>query len=161
MTGTPTRIRPEQIERRPATEADMPFLMDLRRQTMTEHQVNAGVAPSDAERHERVLARYECAEILSRAGRPIGLWKVARDGRDWDLIQIQLLPEYQGLGVGRALIEALLGEAREAGTSVQLKVLKGSPARRLYERLGFVAVAEGNHFTSMQARPGEVEGVQR
>ena len=148
-----TSIRLEQIERRPATEADYAFLLELRRQTMTGHQVNAGLVPSDDERRERVLARYACAEILSYAGRPVGLWKVVRDGLDWDLVQVQLRPEFQGLGLGKALIEGLIDEARGAGASISLKVLHGNPARRLYERLGFQAVEEADQFKAMQGTP--------
>ena len=146
-------IRLKDLERRAATKADLAFLMELRRQTMTAHQVNAGIVPSHAERWERVLVRYECAEILSHAGRPIGLLKVARDDRDWNLIQIQLLPEFQGGGLGRALLEELIAEARAAGASIQLSVLKGSAARRLYERLGFEVLSEEAHFTIMQVTP--------
>lgn len=158
MAHTASDIRLNQIERRPATEADFSFLLELRRQTMTAHQVHAGLAPSDDERRERVLARYECAEILSYEGRPVGLWKVVRDGREWDLIQIQLKPELQGFGVGKALIEGLIDEARAAGASINLKVLRGNPARRLYERLGFEVVQEAEHFVAMRVTPRAVAG---
>jgi GNAT superfamily N-acetyltransferase len=153
MAHPASEIRLDQIERRPATQADVAFLLELRRQTMTGHQVDAGLVPSEDERRERVLARYDCAEILSYAGRPLGLWKVVREGKAWDLIQIQLQPEYQGLGLGKALIEGLIEEARAAGASIGLQVLNGNPARRLYERLGFEVVAEAEHFMRMQVTP--------
>ena len=149
MSGSGS-TRAVNLERRPATEADVPFLLELRRQTMTEHQIAAGLVPSEAERRERVLVRYEHAEILQQGGNPVGLWKVTRDGRDWDLIQIQLVPELQGQGLGRQLIEALIAEATAAGASIQLNVLKGNPARRLYERLGFRALKDEDHFTTMR-----------
>ena len=65
----------------------------------------------------------------------------------------QLHPALQGLGVGKALIEGLIDEARAAGASIHLKVLSGSPARRLYERLGFEVEEEAEHFTSMRVTP--------
>jgi ribosomal protein S18 acetylase RimI-like enzyme len=36
---------------------------------------------------------------------------------------------------------------------VRLSVLHGSPAQRLYERLGFTARAQSAHATSMQVDP--------
>lgn len=49
-------------------------------------------------------------------------------------------PAAQGRGVGRALVEAAVGEARARGArKLALRVLGGNAtARRLYERCGFV-----------------------
>jgi GNAT superfamily N-acetyltransferase len=149
-------IRFDELERRAATAADVPFLIELRQQTMTAHQVAAGLVPSDDERRSRVLVRYECAEILVHAGKPVGLLKVARDGLDWDLIQIQLILEYQDRGLGSQLIRSLVAEARQVGASLRLSVLRGSPARRLYERLGFTVHEETEHATTMVPLPRPV-----
>jgi ribosomal protein S18 acetylase RimI-like enzyme len=146
------------IERRAATEADVPFLLELRRRTMTRHQIASGVIPSDEQHQRRVLARYECAEILLFGGRPMGLFKVEREGLDWVLHQIQIEPEFQGRGIGERLIRELVLEARRAGASLYLSVLTANPARRLYERIGFVAIGEGEHEIEMAitaARDGE------
>jgi ribosomal protein S18 acetylase RimI-like enzyme len=133
---------------RPATEADVPFLLSLRQETMTGHQLASGLTPSDAEREQRVRFRFECASVIEHAGKPAGLFKVARDGLDWQLIQIQIAPELQGRGIGEALIRELIAEARAAGASLHLHVLHANPARRLYERLGFRIVGEeGNGFS--------------
>ncbi|HLM58397.1 MAG TPA: GNAT family N-acetyltransferase [Pyrinomonadaceae bacterium] len=48
-----------------------------------------------------------------------------------------VLPEYRGRGVGTALLERLLEEARASYKAVCLNVSEGNPARRLYERAGF------------------------
>lgn len=135
--------------RRAATEADVPFLIELRRQTMTVHQLASGVTPSDEERRRRVLVRYECAEIILQGTRPVGLLKVARDASDWELMQIQLIPELQGHGIGSELIGSLALEAEQAGASLRLWVLNGNPARRLYQRMGFTVVGENEHALEM------------
>lgn len=135
---------------RPATEADVPFLLALREQTMTRHQAASGLQPSSEEREQRVRFRYDCAHIIEHEGKAAGLFKVARDGLDWQLVQIQLAPELQGRGVGEALIRQLIAEAREAGASLSLNVLHENPARRLYERLGFVVVGDGEHEYRMR-----------
>jgi GNAT superfamily N-acetyltransferase len=65
---------------------------------------------------------------------------------DWDLIQIQLTPSLQGQGFGAQLIQSIISQARQAGASLKLDVLKANPARRLYERLGFTTIAETRSF---------------
>jgi ribosomal protein S18 acetylase RimI-like enzyme len=147
------RLADHQISLRPATDADLSFLLELRLLTMTAHQIASGVTPSDDERLRRVRLRFECAEIVSFDGRAVGLLKVARDDNDWELIQIQLHPDFQGQGIGRGLVESVIVQAREAGAVLHLSVLKQNPARRLYEKLGFVVVSENAHSLAMRLAP--------
>ena len=51
-------------------------------------------------------------------------------------------PHHQGAGIGTAVLRALLAEQDRAGVVVRLNVLRGSPARRLYERHGFTVDTE-------------------
>jgi len=134
---------------RAATEADIPFLLELRRQTMSEHLRLSGVDPSDSERRARVLANFESAEIILLAGAQVGLLKVVRDPDNWDLVQIQILPEKQGGGLGSSILKKLIDDAVQAHVSVSLSVLKVNPARRLYERLGFRIVGENEQAYDM------------
>jgi GNAT superfamily N-acetyltransferase len=97
---------------------------------------------------ERVMSRFDCAKVILLPDQPVGLWKVARE--DWDLIQVQLAPRLQGQGLGTQLIQSLIAEAREAGASLKLKVLRANPARHLYQRLGFVVTAETQHGLEMR-----------
>ncbi len=50
-------------------------------------------------------------------------------------------------------LRRLLAEAEEQRAQVQLSVLCANPARRLYERLGFVAVGEKEHALVMVYTP--------
>jgi ribosomal protein S18 acetylase RimI-like enzyme len=140
-----TDVGARSVRLRPATDADLPYLLALREQTMTAHQVASGSIPSDSEREQRVRFRFDCASIIEHDAKPAGLFKVSRDGLDWQLIQIQLAPELQGQGIGQALIMKLCDEARTSGASLSLHVLYANPARRLYERLGFRVVGEQDH----------------
>jgi ribosomal protein S18 acetylase RimI-like enzyme len=134
---------------RPATEDDIPFLLELRRLTMNEHQRASGVEPSEQGDRERVLYRFECAQVVWRGAERVGLLKLARDEGHWHLVQIQIVPQLHGQGLGKELLSAVIAEARQAGVPLALNVLHANPARRLYERLGFRVVKELEHAYEM------------
>lgn len=56
-------------------------------------------------------------------------------------IAIGVLPEFQGRGVGSALLGALVDEARARGCGLCLNARDGNPAVRLYARAGFTRIA--------------------
>lgn len=77
--------------------------------------------------------------VLGPGGTPIGIGLLAiRPGRAW-VGGMGLAPEWRGQGRGRDVMGALIQRARAAGVGLlQLEVLEeNTPARRLYERLGF------------------------
>src|SRR6201987_2372762 len=145
-------MHPAQICLRPAIREALPFLLELRRQTMHPHLLASGLIPSLEEDMRRVLLRLDCAEVILLANEPVGFLKVSRNGMDWDLI-IQLAPSLQGQGFGAQLIQSVISEARDAGASLKLDVLKANPARRLYERLGFTVIADTAHLFEMRLKP--------
>ena len=138
-----------QLARRKATSADIPFLLELRRSTMSQYLEASGMSTSDAEHMKRIELEFESAQILELGGQPVGLLKTVRRESDWDLLQIQLDPMLQGKGVGATLIRELLAEARQLGATVHLSVLKSNPALRLYQRLGFILAGENEHSYRM------------
>ncbi|WP_278488514.1 GNAT family N-acetyltransferase [Achromobacter insolitus] len=140
----------------PATEDDQPFLLTLRKSTMQEHLRRAG-APLDDDHHlARIRYRFDDARIVWLDGRPAGLFKHGRDAAAWRIIQIQIDPAFQGRGLGRRLLQRVLDEADAEGVPVTLSVLKGNPARRLYEALGFIPMEETELEFEMRREPGAV-----
>lgn len=55
---------------------------------------------------------------------------------------ISVVPGQRGQGIGTALLRALLADVARHHEAVSLSVSKTNPARRLYEREGFVVVSE-------------------
>lgn len=147
-------LREQILSRRKATQADIPFLLELRRKTMSPHLAASGIDQTEEEHMVRVLAHYESAEILIQENRAVGLVKVVRDGLNWELLQVQLSPSIQSQGIGTTLLQQLVFEAHCANASLRLSVLKANPARRLYERLGFTVASEMAHALKMQCAPG-------
>jgi ribosomal protein S18 acetylase RimI-like enzyme len=68
-------------------------------------------------------------------------------------VSIAVAPDRRGRGVGEALLRALLAAAREDGfEALSLSVAHtNTPARRLYERCGFVVVAAEEDAVTMRA----------
>lgn len=59
-------------------------------------------------------------------------------------VAVAVVDGHRGEGIGTALLEAIHARARAAGiTRISLAVDHDNPARHLYERLGYVALAEG------------------
>ena len=63
------------------------------------------------------------------------------DGRH-RLEHFYLVPDHQGRGLGSAVLRTVLARTDALRVTVGLNVLRGSAARRLYERHGFVVEAE-------------------
>ncbi|RQS06116.1 N-acetyltransferase [Burkholderia sp. Bp8991] len=137
---------PPAIRLRPASAADLPFLLRLRRLTMTEHLQRVGAPTDDAAHHQRIATHFDDAMIVCEGTNAdadsIGLLKVTRAAGEWHVHQIQILPSRQGRGIGEAVLRELLSEAAREPVPVSLSVLHGNPARRLYERLGFWLLSE-------------------
>ncbi len=148
-----------QITMRDADIGDTSFLLQLRRQTMNAYLEKSGMSTSDENHMLRIELGFDSAQIIQVDGKDSGLLKCIRKERDWELVQIQLLPALQGTGIGGLLIRQLLDEAQDAGASVRLSVLKTNPARGLYERLGFVVTDESDKsFNMVYPSPSDKAG---
>ena len=95
-------------------------------------------------------ARFEIVELRGVAA---GRLYVNRGRDEIRVVDIALLPEHRGRGVGSALLRGLLAEAAVNGQCVTIHVEIGNPARRLYERLGFVEVRDEGVYRFMQWSP--------
>lgn len=75
--------------------------------------------------------------IVERDGVAVGRLYIRHDpGFDY-LVDIALLPEVQGQGIGSRLMDRMMSEAAAAGRGVRLHVDPFKPARQLYLRKGF------------------------
>jgi ribosomal protein S18 acetylase RimI-like enzyme len=64
-------------------------------------------------------------------------------------LSIAVLPAYRGQGIGVRMMEALFAALRPSAARVSLSVQAANPALRLYERLGFVVVAQDGESVVM------------
>lgn len=129
-----------EVQLRDVEESDFEWLYSLRSQTMSDYINGSGDKFTRESQIERIMKEFDSISIVRLDNQDIGMFKVKREKDSWEIIQIQLLPEYQGLGIGTKLIQKCLKDARIKGIPVYLSVLKVNPARSLYERLGFEIV---------------------
>ena len=90
-------------------------------------------------------------DVVEVDGERVGRLCVARWEDEVRIVDVALLPEHRGRGIGTFLLRALLGEA--AGKRVSIHVEKENPAKRLYERLGFTESADHGVYVLMEATP--------
>ena len=65
-------------------------------------------------------------------------------------LAVAVVPECRGMGVGTALLRALISRASEVGyRAISLSVESRNPALRLYKRLGFQVVKSGESPTML------------
>ena len=83
---------------------------------------------------------------------PIGRVLVFRSAIEIRLVDIELLPEHRGRGIGSSSVRVLCEEARAAGKLVTLHVAKTNRAARLYERLGFSITSDTGADYKMEWR---------
>ena len=101
-------------------------------------------------------ARYPDARrdiVEDAAGAPIGRMVVDQTSEAITLVDIALLADHRGRGIGTRLVRDLIDEAQAAGVPVRLSVRVDNPARRLYARLGFVEVGASDVDVAMRWAP--------
>lgn len=166
VTQTPRgdRVSRDAITLRPATPADYHFMRLLYGSTREEEMKQF---PFDEFRKKEFLdqqfgAQYQhyqlhyptCERnIVEKDGKPIGrLW--IDEWRDQlRLVDIALMPEWRGSGIGSMLLDDVLARGAKAGKPVTIHVESYNPALRLYERLGFVKVDTNGVYFLMKWTP--------
>lgn len=89
-------------------------------------------------------------ELVLVDGKPAGRLIVARWPEELRVVDVALLPEHRGRGVGGGLLRELVEEAEERGVKVSVHVERFNPAQRLYARLGFRPVAEESVYVLLE-----------
>lgn len=87
-------------------------------------------------------------DIILAGAHEVGRLYVARRESDIQILDITILPEHRGQGIGTPLIKGLMMEAASAGKALSIYVESVNPSHRLFERLGFVKVEDDgfNHL---------------
>lgn len=154
------------VSLRPAIAADEPLLFaiysasraaELEQVPWTSEQQHAFLtqqhqAQSASYRQRHPDGQFSVIELPD--GRGIGrLYRARLDDDEIRVLDIALLPEWCGQGIGSAVLGKILAEADGDGVMVSLHVEVWNPAKRLYERLGFVEAGRNDVHVRMERAP--------
>jgi ribosomal protein S18 acetylase RimI-like enzyme len=146
---------------RPITPADDAFLARVYASSRAEELAVTGWSEElkedfcrrqfDAQR-EYYAANYPEAsfQIIERDGWPVGRLYVDRWEKEIRIVDITLLPEFRGSGMGTKLLRDLQEEARSARKSLTIHVERFNRALGLYQRLGFEQVEDKGVYLLME-----------
>lgn len=93
--------------------------------------------------------------VILLAGEPVGrLWLDEHDGALW-IVQLTLLPERRGVGIGTAVLRELMERIDTEGRPLALYTEAGGRAHALYLRLGFRAIGRRGIHVALRWTPGD------
>jgi len=152
------------IALRPITPDDREFLLAVYASTRLEElavtdwsdeQKRVFLAAQFAAQHEYYSTYYDGATfmVILLDGERTGRLYVQRTPEVIRLMDIALIAEFRGRGIGSTLVRELLAEGEAKGIPVVIHVEMNNPALRLYERLGFRPVGTHGIYVRMEWSP--------
>jgi ribosomal protein S18 acetylase RimI-like enzyme len=154
----------ERLALRPVEPRDDEFLYRVYAGTRTEEL--AVLAWDDAQKEAFLRAQFDAQsrwyrehyaratyEIVLVDGEPAGRLYLHRGETEIRIVDIALLPEHRGNGVGSSLLDNVLAEADASGKRVTIHVERFNPALRLYERLGFTVAEDKGAYLFLERSP--------
>jgi ribosomal protein S18 acetylase RimI-like enzyme len=151
---------------RPASETDTAALLAIYVSTRRDEVAQTGwpQAQQDAfldmqarAQHEHYALHYPEAErlIIEVRGDIAGRLYVSEWEQEIRIVDIALLPQQRGNGLGSVLLKTLQDRARDSHKALTIHVEKNNPALRLYQRLGFTEQADKGVYLLMRWQPGD------
>lgn len=143
-------------------EQDLPFVAALYASTRRDEVATTGW-PEDMQaaflrqqheaQHRHYRAQFADGQflILQQAGQAIGRLYLHADGQHLQIVDISLVADHRGQGIGGALLQDLIDATGSAGLTLGIHVEKTNPARRLYDRLGFALVKDLGVYDYLEA----------
>ena len=129
---------------RPAVFADFDFLYELHKAAIRPSVEATWGAWNDAWQRDYFAQKFgtQGRQIIVFEGQDVGVVLLEeREGAIY-IGLIEVLPAFQGRGIGSAVIQDIIQQAQLQKRPVMLHVLKtNEAAKRLYERLGFEITA--------------------
>ncbi|MES2056445.1 MAG: GNAT family N-acetyltransferase [Pseudomonadota bacterium] len=156
----PATLVAEGFSLRAETDADVPFAMQLYASTREDElaqvdwsaeQKSLFLAQQFAAQRHHYKTQMACDfALIEHHGAPVGRLYLEQRQTQISIVDIALMPDARGRGVGRAIIEALIATAAVSGRGIGIFVERFNPALRLYRRLGFTEISETEVYLEME-----------
>ncbi len=154
----------QHISYRTITEDDAEFLYAVYASTRQEELAQTGWSEEQKEQflrmqfraqHQHYQQHYADAsfEIILLDGQPIGRLYLRRSNDEHRIVDIALLSEYRGRGIGKSIMNSILDGAQREGKPVRIHVERNNPALGLYHQLGFVQIEDKGVYLFMEWLP--------
>ncbi len=166
MNGFPSgdRAGSGAVTLRPATDSDYDFMRRLYHATRAEEmqqfpfdeaQKTEFLDSQFSAQFEHYRIHYPTVErnIIEKDGQPVGRLWIDEWKDQIRLVDIALMPEWRGTGIGTGLVRDVLARGEAAGKPVTIHVEGFNPALRLYQRLGFQHVDTNGVYYLMKWTP--------
>ncbi|MCZ1265035.1 N-acetylglutamate synthase, GNAT family [Paenibacillus sp. OK060] len=144
-----------QVTMRQSKQADQEHLAELRAVVLYD-DLNRLKRYDEVKVRERFRNTFDPVHtwIIEVEGALVGCVALKPKSEEMLLEHFYIHPDYQGQQIGTQVLNMLLKRDEVRGKRVTLNVLQGSPARRLYERFGFVLDSEDevDVFMSVQVQ---------
>ena len=148
---------------RPVMPSDIDFLSQVYRSTREEELAQTGwdKARIDAflemqfqAQHQHYQQHYQNADwlIIQSNAKDVGRFYIEELASEYRVIDIALLPEARGHGMGHAILSDTIELASSKGRAVGIHVEKTNPAISLYRRLGFTKTEDKGVYDLMHWR---------
>ena len=120
-------------------------MFEVKRQSLTvdeyiEIYLSVGWKPWPKEQISVALANSTFTVCVKDRGKPIGMGRFNGDGMYCDIKDIAVSPSYQGKGVGKMIMDAIIEHIREStprGHNVCVQLISTENKEGFYEKYGF------------------------
>ncbi len=143
---------------REATWADLPFLFKVSTDAMQPvvDALNPETTSDIKEKFEAYKNTFDPSKIqvIQYEGKDVGRLRIVRSPESIYVGGIQILPEFQGKGIGTALFTELIEESKNTGVPITLEVHDvNESAINFYKKLGFKESGKTERQTVMTFTP--------
>ena len=156
------------ITLRPVSPGDEEFLFSVYASTRMEEMDSADWSTAQKDFFLRMQFRAQShayienypgaqLQLIVLDGLPIGRLYIHRRRDEIRVMDISLLAQYRGQGIGTQLLKRILEEGVESNRPVTIHVEQFNPALHLYERLGFRQVSDLGVYSFMKWLPPILE----
>jgi GNAT superfamily N-acetyltransferase len=165
------KLIPKGVSFKAISNKDMAFLSELYRSTRWQEVLQAPW--NDEQRiefldqqftaqHEHYNSHYPKAEklLILKDTKPIGRIYIDRDENSICLIDVALLTQHRGSGLGTKLLKELLIEAQATKKKIVIHVENFNPAYQWYLKHGFQQVEDKGVYQYMEWYPNSANKMQ-